>query len=249
MSGSSEKIARPSVTELTDEELDAVAGGIITPGADPNLPPQARAPAVAGPGPICFVRGTRIETVGGPVAIEALKIGDLVRTQSGGHKPILWIGRRSYEKAPDASWPDDVWPVCIAPSAIGPGIPARHVSVSQFHALLLGGALIRAKDVVNGLTIAFYVPEGLNHLDYFHLEFEQHEIIYADGAAVESMKPSWEERERFANFAEFERLYGRVDTAATPCVPLASEGAVAAQRAMLAARAELLRADMTETVA
>jgi len=213
------------------------------------LPPQAQDNAPLTAGPICFVRGTRIETVDGPVAVEALEIGDLVRTQSGGYKPILWIGRRSYEKAPDASWPDDVWPVCIAPSAIGPGIPAKHVSVSQFHGLFLGGTLIRAKDVVNGLTIAFYAPEGLNHLDYFHLEFEQHEIIYADGAAVESMKPSWEERERFTNFAEFERLHGRVDTAAAPCVPLASEGAAAAQREMLAARAELLRADTTETVA
>jgi len=246
MSESSEKIVPPSVTELTDGQLDLVAGGItVTPGTTVEQTPL-QAPLFV---PLCFVRGTRIETDQGPVEVENLRIGDLVRTQSGTYKPILWIGRRSYEKAPDASRPDNVWPVCIAPSAIGPGIPAKHVSVSQFHALFLDGALVRAKDVVNGLTIAFYVPEGLNHLDYFHLEFEQHEIIYADGAAVETMKPSWEERERFTNFAEFERLYGRVDTAATPCVPLASEGAVAAQRELLAARAELLRANTTETVA
>ena len=42
--------------------------------------------------PVCFARGTRIETQDGIVLIEDLKVGDLVRTLDHGAQPIRWIG-------------------------------------------------------------------------------------------------------------------------------------------------------------
>ena len=232
---------------LTDAQTDLVSGGHLVQVNYSSITQTAT--AISGP-PICFLRGTQIETDKGPVAIENLRIGDRVQTHSGQYKPIKWIGHMSYDRAPGTPWRGDVEPVCIAESAISPGVPARDLYVSQRHALLLAGTLIMAKDVVNGLTITLSAPKGLSRLDYFHLEFEQHEVVYAEGAAVESMKPSWEERQGFANLAEFERLYGRDDTAAAPYAPLGVDvgDSIQVQRERLAARARFLQAGTAAVV-
>jgi hypothetical protein len=231
---------------LTDAETDLVSGGVVQVNHS-SITQTATAISVP---PICFLRGTRIETDEGPVAIENLRIGDRVRTHSGRYEPIKWIGRMSYDRAPGASWRGDVEPVCVAESALSPGVPARDLYVSQRHALLLAGTLIMAKDLVNGLTITLSAPKGLSRLDYLHLEFERHEVVYAEGAAAESMKPSWEERQGFANLPEFECLYGRDDTAVTPYAPLSVDAgdSTQAQREGLAARTRFLRAGATAAV-
>lgn len=46
---------------------------------------------------VCFVNGSLIEVEDGYCAVEDLKIGDLVRTQSGDLVPIRWIGSRALD--------------------------------------------------------------------------------------------------------------------------------------------------------
>ena len=48
----------------------------------------------------CFLSGTRIATPDKEVAVDELRIGDLVLTSSGKPKPIKWIGRNNYTRAP-----------------------------------------------------------------------------------------------------------------------------------------------------
>src|SRR3954468_13378910 len=46
----------------------------------------------------CFLAGTHVVTNTGTVAIEDLRIGDLVATADRGVLPVRWIGRRTLKK-------------------------------------------------------------------------------------------------------------------------------------------------------
>jgi uncharacterized repeat protein (TIGR03803 family) len=151
----------------------------------------------------CYCRGTLILTERGEVAVEDLRIGDLVMTFEGVAKPIKWIGRRSYDGR-FIRGNRDVLPIRIAAGAIVKGVPARDLWVSPGHALYLDGVLVPAERLINGLTITR--AEAVERVDYFHLEFEGHEIIVAEGASAESYVES-DNRRGFQNFAEFAELY------------------------------------------
>jgi Hint domain len=44
-------------------------------------------------------------------------------------------------------------------------------------------------------------------IEYFHIELETHEVIFAEGAPAETLQVTGD-REDFSNFVEYERLYG-----------------------------------------
>ena len=137
---------------------------------------------------VCFSAGTIIETAEGEVAIESLQVGDLVRTADHDYQPIRWIG--STKVAATGS----VAPILIKAGALG---NARDLRVSPQHRMLLGGwqaemlfgdaeVLVAAKHLVNDQTI-LRVEGG--EVEYFHMLFDTHEIVFAEGAASESFHP------------------------------------------------------------
>ena len=133
----------------------------------------------------CFLLGTRIKTTQGEVNIEELRIGDNVLTVSGETRPIKFIGRRKVSRERTGPW-NGGGPVKISRSAIDPKAPYSDLYVSPAHAIYIDGILIRASDLVNGVTIvADAKPEALS-LTYFHIELDTHEAIIAEGLAVES---------------------------------------------------------------
>jgi hypothetical protein len=123
----------------------------------------------------------------------------------------------SFSKEAEAPWRGSVEPVLISASAFSPSIPARDLYVSQRHAIFNKGALVAAKELVNGKTIKIATRSDLNRLDYFHLEFQRHEVIYAEGLAAESLLDA--SRESFSNFAEYKRLYGSEPFLMKPYAP------------------------------
>ncbi|MDX5357764.1 MAG: Hint domain-containing protein, partial [Rhodobacterales bacterium] len=139
----------------------------------------------------CFVRGTRIKTDRGEIAVEQLAQGDRVLTLDNGYQPIRWIGcaRRLAQGR--------LAPVCIRAGALG---NERDLLVSPQHRMLLRGwqaslmfgeaeVLVAAKALINDRTILR--QEG-GEVDYFHLLFDQHQIVFAEGAPSESFHPGRE---------------------------------------------------------
>ncbi|MBV1903336.1 MAG: Hint domain-containing protein [Marinosulfonomonas sp.] len=139
-------------------------------------------------GPPCFVQGTTILTSIGSRKIQDLSAGDLVETVDGGLRPIRWIGRSTI--AGDG----DYAPVLFREGAIGNihdlrVSPQHRVLINDWRAELFFGqdeVLVPAKHLVDGISV---VREKTSSVEYFHLLFDQHELIFSDGAVTESFFP------------------------------------------------------------
>jgi hypothetical protein len=166
----------------------------------------------------CLLRGTEILTDGGPVAIESLEIGTLVMTESGVLKPIVGIGRIDYSKAANASWDANVAPILVTQSAISAGVPERDLYLSANHSIWIDGYLIPVRHLVNGSSIV-QLPTEVDIIQYYHLEFAQHEVMYAEGMAVESLQVA--DAETYRIFTEFRR-----DEGASPAAAMVPYGPV-----------------------
>ena len=172
--------------------------------------------------PQCLLRGTTIATADGDRKIQDLKIGDLLPTMFGGVRPIQWIARYTYKKSdPAKPWVNSVLPIRIARSALAPNVPGNDLLTTRWHALLIDGLLIPAGDLINGTTIERYEAREYDELEYFHIKLDGHNVIYAEGAPVETM-PKVDELA--VNFAEYIRLYGVSNEEETLCAPYAAYG-------------------------
>ncbi len=147
--------------------------------------------------PFCFGNGTMIDTDQGPRPVEDLRSGDLVRTRDDGFQPITWIGRRRLRAAELEQQPR-FRPIRIRAGALGPSIPQNDLIVSPQHRVLVRSriaqrmygkseVLVPAKDLLELDGVC--VETGARGVTYHHLLFQQHEIVFSNGAETESLLP------------------------------------------------------------
>jgi hypothetical protein len=136
---------------------------------------------------VSFARGTHITMASGAqVMVQDLAVGDRVLTRDDGPQPIRWIGQTTL-RATGA----------FAPILIRKGTlhnendlllsPDHRVFVWQRQDRLGAGraeVLVKVRHLVNGTTV---VQQDGGFVDYFQLLFDDHQIIFAEGIAAESL--------------------------------------------------------------
>ncbi|MEL6957666.1 MAG: Hint domain-containing protein [Pseudomonadota bacterium] len=138
---------------------------------------------------ICFTPGTRIATPHGLRAIEDLSVGDFVVTRDHGLQPIRWIESRTVPGL------ERFAPVRIRSNVLLG--QERDMVVSPQHRVLFQGyqaellfgdseVLVAAKHLIDGLDVT---QDDQAEVTYIHMLFDQHEIVFAEGAATESFHP------------------------------------------------------------
>ncbi len=147
---------------------------------------------------ICFAGGTRIETCDGPVPVEDLRAGTMVRTLDDGYRPVRWIAKTDVSPADLAAHPE-VRPIRFRRGVLGHGLPARDLVVSPQHRMLISSPvalrMFGARDILApakqllgwpGIERVEACAEGVS---YHHLLFDRHQVIFAEGAPTESLLP------------------------------------------------------------
>ena len=183
---------------------------------------------------LCYLRGTRLLAPEGERPVEGLRIGDALVTR-GGVRPIKWIGRQSFSPVFAGRHKT---PVRIAAGALGAGLPWRDLFVSPGHSVLLGGQLVLARNLVNGVNIT-QSPASVA-IEYFLIEFETHDCVLAEGVWAESFADGPGLRGQFHNAAAFYAAYPDYVTpeVLTLCAPRPEHGKdLAAALAPVVARA------------
>ncbi|WP_246026554.1 Hint domain-containing protein [Paracoccus luteus] len=144
---------------------------------------------------MCFASGTMIETADGPRPVQRLRVGDLIVTRDHGLQPLRWLGGRRLDGATLQRQPQLV-PVRIAAGALGRGLPAQDLVVSPQHRILIRSSIAqRMAGSPEVLVPAIHLLDlpGVDRapaaggVAYWHLMFDAHEIVLANGAEAESL--------------------------------------------------------------
>ncbi len=144
---------------------------------------------------VCFSGDTRIATPGGGTVARGIKVGDLVTTERG-PMPVRWVGRRRVTAAEMAA-NDRLRPVRIAAGALGQGLPRADLWVSRQHRMLISSPICQrmfgqTDILVSALKLTalpgIHIDETIAQIDYIHLLFDRHEVVFAEGAPSESMR-------------------------------------------------------------
>ena len=112
-------------------------------------------------------------------------------------------------------------PVRVARFALNDDSPRRDLYLSPRQCIFINEALIPVMYLINEANIAQGMPSDVCAMEYYHIDLDTHEVIYAEGALVESFLDDGSNRESFSNFIQYERLYGAErQSKMTPFTPI-----------------------------
>ncbi|MBL1435634.1 MAG: Hint domain-containing protein [Rhodobacteraceae bacterium] len=136
-----------------------------------------------------ILRGALIACEYGDMAIETVKIGDIVNTLSDGPQVVRWVGGAMLSTQA----------VQFQAGALGENRPAHTLLVSPTQRMVVSGwqaevlfgearVLVAAEALLNGGSIS--LTEAPSETEFFHILFDKHEAIAANGTPSESFYPS-----------------------------------------------------------
>jgi hypothetical protein len=143
---------------------------------------------------VCFAGQTLIDTPTGATPARAIKPGDLVTTEHG-PMPVRWVGRR-HVTADEMASNAKLRPVKITAGALGQGLPRADLWVSRQHRMLVSSPICQrmfgqTDILVSALKLTalpgIHIDAEIAQIDYIHLLFDQHEVLFAEGAPSESL--------------------------------------------------------------
>lgn len=127
-------------------------------------------------------------TVSGKTPVENLTPGDMVFTMDHGYQPLRWRGRITPH--------GPAQPIRIRKGALGHDLPATDLVIGAQHGILIQSKIIQrmfdASEVlapagrltgIDGITL----ETGNSASADWHLLFDEHEIVFAEGAPLESL--------------------------------------------------------------
>lgn len=136
---------------------------------------------------VSFTKGTHITMASGmQVPIEDLRVGDKVLTRDDGPQEVRWVGQTTLRAVGDFA------PVVIREGALH---NSNDLVVSPDHRLFIyqrqdklgtgrHEVLVKVRHLINGESV--YQQDG-GFVEYYQLLFDDHQIIYAEGIAAESL--------------------------------------------------------------
>ena len=135
---------------------------------------------------VCFLKGTLIETNHGPIPVEDLERGMRVPTLNHGEQTIRWIGQSL------VCGLGHLAPICIKSGVLD---NTRDLYLSPNHRVLLKSSLaelsfgqrevlVPAKALVDGVTV---IRKPIRKASYWHLLLDEHDMVFSEGIATESL--------------------------------------------------------------
>ena len=185
-----------------EDSLPAVGSTLVAVGQDAIVGPLNASVFLGTPKgqahdepPICFEGDTWIDTTRGPVRAGDLASGDLVLTQDRGPQPVILSGLHLLGPS-DLARDPSVRPIRISVGAIGEGLPRRPLLVAPGHRLLVRSRIAERMfgnaEVLVAATQLLALP-GISVADdvasvaYAHITCARHEVIFAQGAPIETL--------------------------------------------------------------
>ena len=166
-----------------------VLGETYTLSATPSTAPSPDYSTLNGA--VCFASGTAIRTPSGDRPVETLRAGDMVETLERGPCKLLWVGNMHLPI------PGRLAPVRFAPGTLGNN---RALLVSPQHRMLVEGPLVELLFAEPRVLVpAIALVDGIwvtqiecREVTYYHLLFDHHALIWAEGTLSESLFPGAE---------------------------------------------------------
>lgn len=145
-------------------------------------------------GATCLVRGALVTTDRGDMPVEQLTPGVKVLTQDNGFQELIMTTSRVVE-ANEIQRNPKLIPVRITAGSLGVGLPKKDLLVSRQHRMAVKSHIVKRMFGSDTALVAairltdlpgVYVDESIESVEYFHLIFNKHEVIFAEGTPTES---------------------------------------------------------------